>query len=122
MSGIPFMRSAWEAEADEALCLAAGASLVLGIAGVIDPPRYSHPVVNITIDGLPDEFQPPVLARRIPMLNGAPAAQVDMIFPNHGSPRRGMIQVYLEGRGFAHAVAFGIEQIEALARVEGWIE
>lgn len=114
INGVHFMQSAWEASPEEAGLLLAGGKMVLGISGV------QHPVVQLGVAELPEEFPPVVTARPVVDIVGNSGVQVDMLFA-YGGGRRGVSRMALEGRGFATAVAEGIEQIEALARREGWI-
>jgi hypothetical protein len=112
--GVPFMKSAWEAEPEDALLLLGGAKVILGISG------NRHPVVNLGVAQLPEDFAPVVTARQFAALDGTAAIRVDMLFDAHGG-RRGFCEVRLDGRTYAEAVEHGIDQIVVLARREGWV-
>lgn len=114
IDGVHYMRSAWEAEAPEAMAMLAGSRMTLGIAG------HCHPVVHLQVGELPADFLPVMTARRFSDLTGRPAVRVEMLFP-HGGGRRAFCEVHVDGT-LADAVATGIVRIEALARNEGWIE
>lgn len=120
LDGVSFMRSAWEVEPHEAALIFAGAKLITGIAGAVE--RTGHPVINLALESLPEDFAPFVTARQFATLTGQPAVRVEVLYPNRGDPQRGMVEVALEGLGLAGATARGIEEVEALARREGWIE
>lgn len=114
IDGIPYMRSAWEVEATEAALLFAGARMTLGIQGT------EHPVVQMGLTPLPDDFEPTVMARRFTHVSGTPCVRVEMLFA-HAGGRRGFCEVKVDGT-LADAVSEGVTRIEALARREGWIE
>jgi hypothetical protein len=114
ISGVHYMRSAWEVEVGEAALLYAGARLTLGIAG------QCHPVVHLQVADLPADFEPVVHARRFNHTDGRPCVRVEMLFP-HAGGRRGFCEEPVDGT-LADAVSSGISRIEALARREGWIE
>lgn len=115
MDGVQFMRSAWEAAPEEAGLLLAGGKLILGISGT------QHPVVNMGVAQLPDDFEPVVTARKIVTLGGTVGVRVDMLFSTPTEPKRGFVEVALESRSYASAVAEGIELVEELAKGEGWV-
>lgn len=115
IDGVHFMRSAWDIEPHEAALMFAGAKLILGVAG------SAHPVVHLAIESMPEDFEPFVTARRVFNLDGTPAARVEILYPNGGAPQRGFIEVQMEGRSFAVAVARGVNKIEKLAKQKGWI-
>jgi hypothetical protein len=112
LGSVAFMQSAWEVEPTEAERLFAGAKIVLGVAGQM------HPVVHMLVDGLPDDFDPVVTARRTTQPDGTPAVRVTMLFSHRGG-RRGYATVTIL-TNLADAVAIGIEAIEGLAAQEGW--
>lgn len=111
-SGVPYMRSAWEVESNEAALLFAGARLTLGIQGQM------HPVVQLGVSDLPPDFEPVMTARRFTATDGRPCVRVEMLFP-HGGGRRGFCEEHVDGT-LADAVSSAIIRIEALARREGW--
>lgn len=114
IGGVQFMRSAWEAEPNEAALMMAGAKLIVGISGNV------HPVLHLGVDQLPEDFEPLATARKIVAMDGQAGVRVEMLFC-HGGGKRGFIELPLEGTSFAKAVADGIEQIEAMATERGWI-
>jgi hypothetical protein len=114
ISGVAYMRSAWEVEAPEALALLAGARLTLGVAG------DCHPVVQLGVGDAPPDFQPVITARRFVDLKGRPAVRVEMLFP-FGGGRSGFCEILIDG-SMASAVAKGIILIEELAHREGWVQ
>lgn len=114
ISGVGFMRSAWEAEADEAHQLLAGAKMILGVAG------QGHPVVHLAVGDLPADFEPVLTARRFADLTGRPCVRVEMLYP-HAGGRRGFCEVPVEGT-LGAAIAQGLERIETLAKERGWVE
>lgn len=114
IDGVAFMRSAWEVDLSEAAMLYAGAQLMLGVAG------QEHPVVNLGVGNLPDDFEPVMHARRFNSPAGLPCVRVEMIFP-FGGGRRAYSEVHVDGT-LADAVSTAIIQIENLARKEGWTE
>lgn len=112
IDGIMYMRSAWEMDAHEPLMMLAGAKLILGIAGNV------HPVVNMGVDTLPQDFDPVVMARHFTTPTGEAAVRVEMLFaPSH----RATVSVMINGDTFPAAVAIGITSCEKLARSEGWL-
>lgn len=115
VDGVHYMRSAWDVEHSEAAFLYAGAKLTLGVAGL------QHPVVQLGVSALPDDFEPVVHARRYTDTRARPCVRVDMLFP-HGGGQRAYSNVLVGEDGLAPAVALGIEQIETFARTHGWIQ
>lgn len=114
IEGIPFMRSAWEVEAAEAMKLFSGARLVLGVSGQV------HPVVHLMVDDLPPDFEPTVTARRFTSPDGHPWVRVEMMFPGGPSGyRRAYCEQHIDGT-LGDAVGVAIVRIEALARRHGW--
>lgn len=111
--GMPMMRSAWEVDDNEAIMLFAGGRLTLGVAGTC------HPVVQLGVADLPDDFEPVVHARRFTAPDGRPCVRVDMLFSANG-PRRAYAQIALGDGGLAPAIALGVEQIEQFALKNGW--
>lgn len=114
ISGVHFMRSAWDAEANEAHLMLAGAKLVLGVAG------HAHPVVHMTVGDLPSDFEPVMTARRFSDLHGKAMVRVEILYP-HAGGRRGFCEIEVE-HSLAEAVAVGIVRVETLAREKGWID
>lgn len=115
IAGVNYMRSAWEAEPEEALLLLGGAKVLLGVAG------RQHPVVSLGVGQLPPDFAPVATVRQFAALDGTPAIRVEMLFDADGG-RRGFAECRLDvGRTWAESVQFGIEQVTELARREGWI-
>lgn len=113
IDGVHYMRSAWEVEHGEAAFLYAGARLTLGVAG------QQHPVVQLGITDLPDDFEPVVHARRFTHTDGRACVRVEMLFPHEGG-QRAFSSVSIGDSTLAQAVATGINQIEAFARKNGW--
>lgn len=111
--GMAYMRSAWEVESGEAITFLAGAKLTLGIQGV------DHPVVQLGIDFIPEDFEPVLAARRFTAGDGRPMARVEMMFAK-ANGQRIFANVHVDGT-FADAVSMGIIQIENFARQEGWL-
>lgn len=114
IGGLPFMRSAWEVDAIEAAYLLAGASIGLGVQG------HQHPVVNLGVLPLPDDFEPVIYSRRYTAPDGRPCLHVEMLIAADG-PRRIFSNVLIGDNGLAPAMALAVEQIEQLARTRGWI-
>jgi hypothetical protein len=114
IEGVPYMRSAWEAEQDEALFLLAGGKLILGISG------NKHPVVHLAMEDLPEEFQPAVTARQMATLDGTQGVRVEMLWAVKGQGRRAFVEIDLAGRSYPEAVALGMTQLAALAEQKGW--
>lgn len=118
INGVHFMRSAWEAEPCEALFQLAGGKLILGIAG------RQHPVVHLAVEAPPEDFQPMLTAQPAMIMSGTETVSgvhVEVLYPNSGSPKRGVVDVVIGPEGMGAAIAFGLSQIEDLARGEGWI-
>lgn len=113
LDGVAYMRSAWEGEGIEPMLLLAGANVHLGVQGV------EHPVVQLGLGPLPDDFQPTLTARRFVDLQGHPHVRVEMLYPALGG-RRGWCEVLIDGT-LADAISIAVTRIEALARKEGWI-
>lgn len=113
LSGVPWMRSAWEVELPEALSLLAGASLHLGVQG------REHPVVQLGAGHLPADFMPTGVFRRFATLDGKTAVRVEMLWP-HGGGRRGVVEVLVEN-SLGEAVGEAVEKLEQLAVTEGWV-
>lgn len=106
------MRSAWEVDQGEAAMLYAGARLTLGVAG------EQHPVVQLGVADLPEDFDPVVHARRFLDPGGQPCVRVEMIYPHNGGSRA--FATLAIGTSFAEAVALGIQHIEDFALKNGW--
>jgi len=111
--GVDFMTSAWEVESKEAALMFAGAAITLGVSG------SAHPVVQLVVGQLPDEFDPVVLARRVTSPSGEPFVKVEMLFA-HGTGKRAYCTSPMPGT-FAQALVDGVKLCEDLARNEGWI-
>lgn len=110
--GVPWMRSAWDAEQKEIGLLLAGAKVVLGVAGV------QHPVVNMRVAELPDDFEPVITARRYKCPNRGAVARVEGIF---ALPPDGL-RVWSECpivSTFADAFAAAMAECEKFARDAG---
>ena len=114
VDGLPYMRSAWEVDPNEAGLLLAGAVVTLGISGTC------HPVVQMGTAQLPEDFEPVVTARRFTNTGGHPMVRVEMLYPHDGG-KRGTINVHVDGT-LADAISTGVTKIEELAREQGWIE
>lgn len=112
INGVPYMRSAWEGELPEALSMLAGAALHLGIQGT------EHPVVQVGVGPLPEDFSPTVVARRFTTITGEQAVRVEMLFP-HAGGRRGYVEVLIEST-LGEAVSRAVGLLEQLAVKEGW--
>jgi hypothetical protein len=110
VDGLPFMRSAWEPEADEAGLLLAGAKVHLGICGT------SHPVVQVGIGPLPEDFLPPLTVEQAVTPEGVKSVKVAMFVPGG---QRITAAATLGTDGLGPAVALAIGEIETLARAEG---
>ena len=109
-NGVPFMRSAWDVEAEEAGWLLAGAKMQLGICGT------SHPVVNLGLGPIPEDFAPPLTVQQMIQPDGARSARVTMYLP---SRMRIFAEARIEDGGLGAAVAVAIHEIEAFGRREG---
>lgn len=112
IDGVPYMRSAWEGELPEALSLLAGAPVHLGVQGT------DHPVVQLGLGPLPEDFTPTLVARRFTTIANQPAVRVEMLFP-HGGGRRGWVEVLIEST-LPRAIAKAVTLLEQLAVKEGW--
>lgn len=113
IAGVAYMRSAWEPEGVEAILMAAGANLQIGVSG------WVHPVLQVGTGPLPDDFEPTVVARKFTTLQGVQAVRVDMLYP-HAGGRRGYCEIEIEST-LAAAVAEGVKRIEKMAKNEGWV-
>jgi len=114
IDGVHYMRSAWEVDHGEAALLYAGAKLTLGVAG------QQHPVVQLGVADLPDDFEPVVHARRFTHTDGRPCVRVEMLFPHEGG-QRAFANVHVDGT-LADAISTGVTQIETFARKQGWTQ
>lgn len=114
--GLTYMRSAWDVQHDETLHLLAGAKMVLGISGI------QHPVVNMAVDQLPEDFQPAYTVRQIVTLGGIAAARVEGLYPAKGRPQRIFVEEPIDAAGLSITVGRAIDKIEELARKNGWVE
>lgn len=114
IDGVHYMRSAWEVDHGEAALLYAGAKLTLGVAG------QQHPVVQLGVADLPDDFEPVVHARRFTHTDGRPCVRVEMLFPHDGG-QRAFANVHVDGT-LADAISTGVTQIETFARKQGWTQ
>lgn len=112
VDGHPVIRSAWDAEQKEVGLLLAGAKVVLGIVAEV------HPVVNLGVTDLPDDFDPVFTARRFRCPTRGNVARVEALVcapPEH-------IRFWAEEPivvGFGDAFASAIASIEARAREKG---
>lgn len=112
VNGVTFMRSAWETEAHEAALLFAGAKIHLGVSAAV------HPVVNLAVRDLPDDFEPVVTARRFRCPIRGQCVRVEALFPK---PPEGL-RIFAERAvvsGFTDAFASALTAIETLARERG---
>lgn len=114
IDGISFKRSAWEGTDIEAMQLLAGGALTLGLS--VD----QHPVVQIGVGELPDDFEPVMVARTFHLPSGQRCVRVETLYPNEGV-QRVHAAVPIDGT-LADAISIGVTRIEALARKRGWIE
>lgn len=114
ISGVEFMRSAWEVDPSEAAMLYAGARLTLGVQG------RQHPVVHLQVGELPETFDPVVHARRFTRPDGRPYVRVEMLFP-YGGGRSAYAEQPVTG-SFSYAVSLAIAMIEQLAQTHGWTD
>lgn len=114
IAGVSFMRSAWEASELEAAHLLAGGHLILGVSG------SQHPVVNMVIEA-GEAFEPVVTCRSVALGNCSIGVRVEMLFDHEGG-MHATINVDLDGRTYAEAVASGVEKCIELAREEGWVK
>jgi hypothetical protein len=110
VDGLPFMRSAWELEADEAGLLLAGAKVQLGICGT------THPVVQLGLGPLPEDFIPPLTVQQAVSPEGVKSVKVVMFVPGG---QRITAAATLGTDGLGPAVALAIGEIEKLALAEG---
>jgi hypothetical protein len=111
--GLYLLRSAWEAEQGEVGFLLAGAKLHLGINAQI------HPIVNLRVSDLPEDFQPVMTARRLNCPARGPIARVEAIIPH---PPHGL-RIWVERPildGFAAAFVEGVVAIVEQARERGF--
>ncbi len=115
LDGINYMRSAWEVDGVDVAFLLGSASLTLGVSG------SCHPVVQLGVSALPDDFEPVVSARRYNDPQARACVRVEMLFP-YENGKRAYADVLIGDAGFAAAVALGISQIEGYARKNGWTE
>lgn len=104
--GLAFLRSAWEVNAEEALSILGGAKLQLGIAG------SSHPVVNLGIGPLPEDFTPPLIAEQV-ICDGVRAVKVQVLFPNR---QRVFAAVSIGEDGLGAALKMAVDEIAGFAR------
>ncbi len=113
--GLQFMRSAWEANAEEAGWLLAGAKVQLGVSAP------QHPVVQLGVGPVPDDFEPVMTVRSI-LDGGQPAVRVEMMWKRPSEEaRRIFCQVIMNGDQRSKAVALAIDEIEQLARSKAWL-
>lgn len=110
VDGLPFMRSAWEPDADDAGLLLAGAKVQLGICGT------THPVVQLGLGPLPEDFIPPLTVEQAITPEGLKTVKVVM-FVRGGQKITAAATLGTDGLGPAVALAIG--EIETLAAAEG---
>lgn len=113
IDGVNFMRSAWDVEVMEALRMACGSRMVLGISGSV------HPVVHMEIGALPRDFEPVVMCRQVIDQHGKQAVRVDGLYatPEPGAQHFWAL-VERKDMTFAQAAQLGLEAVEALADLE----
>ena len=109
--GVPFLRSAWEVEAQEAGWMLAGAKLQLGVCAP------QHPVVNLGLGPIPDTFLPPLTVQQNVTTDGQRAARVTMYLP--GGKLIFAEVLLLDEYGLPRAVGEAISSIEDYGRQEG---
>lgn len=114
LSGVGFMRSAWETDQTEALRQLAGGKLILSIAG------SCHPVVHLEVEAPPEDAEPMYGVRRCVSLSGEPGVRVDAVYPAGGG-HRCYCEAILNGEEFSAAVAGAIQRCDDTARREGWL-
>lgn len=120
IEGTVFMRSAWEPTPLEALHLAAGGLVILGVSA----PR--HPVVHLAVEPAPEQLTRTTLIREQIDNHGNLLAHVETLFPplpgqEGGQAHRAHCSVLIGKSGAPHAVGLAMAEIEALAKQEGWI-
>lgn len=109
--GLPFLRSAWEVSPSEVGLLLAGAKVHLGVCA------KAHPVVNLGLGPIPEDFEPPLIVERT-VHHGAAAIRVSMFFPN---AQRVWAEAYVGPDGLGAAVKLAVDQVEERAKQEGWL-
>lgn len=120
IQGVNFMRSAWEAEPDEALYLAAGGKIILGVSA----PR--HPVVLMVVEPPPEQLTRTTLVREEINQHGRLTVVVETLFPplpglGDQTTNRARCQVEVGDGGSSRAVWVAMEELEKLAVAQGWV-
>lgn len=119
VEGMPMMRSAWEVEGPEAMHLACGGRLLLGISGSI------HPVVNLAVQTAPAQLTRTTLVREIISARGELTVTVETLFPPlpglDQKAQRGLSSGVVGPEGSPATVAGCMLAIERLAIERGWI-
>ena len=110
--GVPFLRSAWDVDSNEAGWLLAGAKVQFGLC------VPQHPVINVGLGPIPEDFAPPVTVQQIVKPDGQRVARVTMFMPNRQTI---FAEVTIEPEGLGAAVKLAIDEIEALGEREGWL-
>lgn len=120
IQGVNFMRSAWEAEPDEALQLAAGGKIILGVSA----PR--HPVVHMVVEPPPEQLTRTTLVREEITARGQLTVVVETLFPplpglGDQASNRARCQVEVGAGGSPRAVMLAMAELEKLAVSNGWV-
>lgn len=123
IDGLRFMRSAWEIEPDEALHLAGGGKIILGISGA------KHPVVHMVVEPVREQLTRTTLVREEIDNHGRLTVVVETLFPPKmaaddeppGTAQRARCVCTVEDGGAPIATAKAMVEIEKLAVEQGWI-
>lgn len=110
--GFQMLRSAWEAEQAEVGMLLAGAKLHLGMAVAV------HPVVNLMVADLPEDFDPVFTARSFRCSKRGAVLRVEAFIPRSPNGLRIWVEQPIVA-GFAAAFAASVAEIEKKAREAG---
>ncbi len=113
VGGIQMLRSAWSVEQAEAGLLLAGAKVLLGIGAEV------HPVVNLTVADLPEDFEPVITARRYHCADRGMVARVEGVFPCPPFGLKVWAERPIEEGKFSAAFAEAMEGVETMARETG---
>lgn len=114
VSGLLFMRSAWDFDSLEVLRMLNGGKVLLGISGT------KHPVVHLDVGPMPADFEPAYTVRQFTSTGGARMVRVETLRVHDGTARR----VYAEEPitcGIAVAVGSAVDKVEDLCRLNGWL-
>lgn len=118
ISGVHFMRSAWEPDSDEIGWLLAGAKIQLGISAP------QHPVVQVGIGPCPETAEPVYTIRHITSEHGEPGIRMTMYIPPQSEANLGgsaWCELNIGKSSMPDVAANAMKTLQEVAKAKGLI-